>query len=316
MGNTMIRFIFVALAALSFLSPASIADIDPSDTTGCDVYSTPPLDQICTSGTLDYYCTDTAYENYKACVDADPLIAAYAAVACDKAKKAARGQAYIDSLVAGCADGIQADCDQIAHATTFVNQLDAEAAAASADFLTASAFCRAEYIAAVEACCSEAKAMTVSYTPLDDGCTATAPIPAAPVCTGVLDWTCMANLEAAFTSDWNYGVGIPRHAACVLQQTVPGLEATVATHLAAVQAAASDIARWAPLCAAGDQVACLKEDAATDAWDDALADWVTAANALNTVNGLIFTKNSQALAEETSLLASFFTDAGGCCTPY
>tara|TARA_R110000796_G_scaffold18473_2_gene55940 strand:+ start:853 stop:1722 length:870 start_codon:yes stop_codon:yes gene_type:complete len=126
----------------------------------------------------------------------------------------------------------------------------------------------------------------------------------------------MAALEAAFTSDWDTGVGIPRHDACVLEQTVPGLEATVATHLAAVQAAASDIARWAPLCAAGDPVACIKEDDATDEWNDAVLDWSNATIALGTVNGLIHTKNSQALAEETSLLASFFTDAGGCCTPY
>ena len=149
-----------------------------------------------------------------------------------------------------------------------------------------------------------------------DGCDSTAPIPTAPVCVGVLDWTCMSNLEAAFTSDWNTGVGTPRHDACVLQLTVPGLQATIDTHAAAVSAAASDIARWAPLCAAGNPTACLNEQTATDAWNEALDDWADATTALATVNGQITTLNTQALAEETSLLADFFTDADACCSGF
>tara|TARA_R110000850_G_scaffold272752_2_gene408227 strand:+ start:39982 stop:40875 length:894 start_codon:yes stop_codon:yes gene_type:complete len=126
----------------------------------------------------------------------------------------------------------------------------------------------------------------------------------------------MAALESTFTSDWNTGVGDLRHDACVLQLTVPGLQATIDTHVAEVAAAASDIARWAPLCAGGNPTACLNEQAATDTWNEALDDWADATTALAIVNGQINTLNTNALAEETSLLADFYVDAASCCSGF
>ena len=173
----------------------------------------------------------------------------------------------------------------------------------------------------MDTCCenspsAEPKAMLVSMVSPVDGCDSTAPIPTAPPCVGVLDWTCMAALEAAFTSDWDDGVGTPRHDACVLQLTVPGLQATIDTHAAEVAAAADDIARWAPLCAAGNPTACLNEQTATDTWNDALDDWADATTALAIVNGQINTLNTQALAEETRLLDEFYVDADACCSGF
>lgn len=150
--------------------------------------------------------------------------------------------------------------------------------------------------------------------PAQDDCTFTAPTPTAPVCIGILDWACMSALESAFTTDWNSDVGIPKRSACLLQQTVPALEAAVATHLAAVQAAAADMARWSPLCAAGNGSACLKFDTAEAEWNAALADWATATTALNAVNQQIFLLTLQASNAEAGLLSDFFTDADSCCS--